>query len=275
MHWGNVSHRARFLRSKQLASQSSTAVAEILGISPSVSGSATPAVDGPSASGTSSSTLTSTTLDESIKMEQLTKSTKSVADYFKEKLASRSKLASGTTTPVATSSVPDVKKEWTDTDRDEEVPTAKLGIGASRLAKEEDEPPKFGLGSGMKFGNLMGGLGMSFPSFAPSASAIPLEKAETDVVKEAESESEELQVERKRKKGKKDKRKEEKNRKGKESESSEPASDDIENEQTEDVNVAGEVESKVDRKERKKKDKEDRKTKKEKKEEKRKDKPTS
>lgn len=76
-HHHGRAHRARFIASKRLAATSSTAVAEILGIpssstaSPSVSGLATPEV--------------TPQIDDN-EHEHLTVSSKSVADYFKEKM---------------------------------------------------------------------------------------------------------------------------------------------------------------------------------------------
>jgi len=76
-HHHGRAHRARFIASKRLAATSSAAVAEILGIpsssaaSPSVSGVTTPEV---------------TPQVEDDEHEHLTVSSKSVADYFKEKM---------------------------------------------------------------------------------------------------------------------------------------------------------------------------------------------
>ena len=76
-HYHGRAHRARFIASKRLAATSSTAVAEILGIpssstaSPSVSGLATPEV--------------TPQIDDN-EHEHLKVSSKSVADYFKEKM---------------------------------------------------------------------------------------------------------------------------------------------------------------------------------------------
>lgn len=229
-------------------------MAEILGISPSVSGSATPTP------GPSSSVLTPTSLDESVKMEQLTNSNKSVADYFKEKLAARSKSASGTATPTVTApSSADVKDGLFDIDRGEDKPTVRFGIGANRLKREEEEQPRMGLGSGMKFGNLMGGLGMSFtPSSAPAATTTDVEAEE---VKSEELDSEEISKEKKSKKEKKEKKKDKKNKKGKELKTSELTSDGDENDRTGRAEL---IRDKADRKERKRKEKAERKAKKEK-----------
>lgn len=83
-------HRARNVASKNLASKSASAIAEILGVAPTSSSSTL----------ASTSTSTSGTLtpisDEPETIEKLTTSTKSVADYFKERLAAKSGPATPT-----------------------------------------------------------------------------------------------------------------------------------------------------------------------------------
>lgn len=91
-------HRARAIAAKKMLSGSATAISEILGIAPTPSGSATP--DGQL-----------TTLDEANK---ITTSSKSVADYFKEKLLSRT---SGSST----------------LNNDMEVDAPRGGIGSRRM----------------------------------------------------------------------------------------------------------------------------------------------
>jgi len=68
-------HRARAIAAKKMLSGSATAISEILGIAPTPSESVTP--DGEL-----------TTLDDDV-TAKITTSSKSVADYFKEKLLSR------------------------------------------------------------------------------------------------------------------------------------------------------------------------------------------
>jgi len=101
-------HRARALASKNLASKSAAAIAEILGVAPSTSTLST------STTAQTSGALTSLT-DDNEPLEKLTTSTKSVADYFKERLAAKF----GTSTPPSI------------TNNDTESPRG--GLGSSRL----------------------------------------------------------------------------------------------------------------------------------------------
>lgn len=88
------SHRARVIASKSIASKSAAAIAEILGIAPTPSTLATP-----SGSATPQGNLTPL---EDPTIEKITTSTKSVAEYFKDKLlANPSK--SNVDNPISTS----------------------------------------------------------------------------------------------------------------------------------------------------------------------------
>jgi Pin2-interacting protein X1 len=89
-------HRARHIRSKRLALTDSVAMAEVLGIAPT-SSSTSIALARDSTSGSASATPVGV-LEE---IEKLTTSTKSVMDYFKEKLLAKSNAASESTTPSA------------------------------------------------------------------------------------------------------------------------------------------------------------------------------
>jgi Pin2-interacting protein X1 len=73
------SHRARVIASKNLASKSPAAISEILGIAAS-SAQLSPASTPPG---------TLTVINDDATLEKLTTSTKSVADYFKDKLSSK------------------------------------------------------------------------------------------------------------------------------------------------------------------------------------------
>ncbi|CCM06277.1 uncharacterized protein FIBRA_08527 [Fibroporia radiculosa] len=79
-------HRARHIASKSLASKNAVAISEILGIAPSAAttagASASPAPSVPPASGTA--------LGSAAPLQELTTSSKSVMDYFREKLAAKS-----------------------------------------------------------------------------------------------------------------------------------------------------------------------------------------
>ena len=87
-------HRARAIAAKKMLSNSATALSEILGITPIP----TPSII-PSASATPHGRLT--TLDDDVTTEKITTSTKSVADYFREKLLSKSSAKSGSSTPAS------------------------------------------------------------------------------------------------------------------------------------------------------------------------------
>ncbi|KAH8828094.1 hypothetical protein DL96DRAFT_1709393 [Flagelloscypha sp. PMI_526] len=80
-------HRARAIAAKDIASKSSAAISEILGVSPASIPSIQPPISG---------SLTST--DENHIMEKLTISTKSVSDYFQERLRAKKSLSSSTVT---------------------------------------------------------------------------------------------------------------------------------------------------------------------------------
>ncbi|KAI5119164.1 hypothetical protein M0805_008647 [Coniferiporia weirii] len=156
-----MAHRARFLRSKQLASISSTAVNEILGIS----GSATPASQLASTSASPYPPGSPAPHTD----QELTTATKSVADYFKEKLAARVLIKDTVTSPsplsrpgsssaagtVASDAIVGVVPE---------IPPRR-GIGSKsalgRDAESDSDRPRTGLGMGStsKFGGLMGGVG--------------------------------------------------------------------------------------------------------------------
>ncbi|KAI0090529.1 hypothetical protein BDY19DRAFT_1040795 [Irpex rosettiformis] len=129
-------HRARFLASKRLASKSSVAIDEILGISRSASATPYPSESIPS------TPLDSTPAEsnEGMNLEKLTTSTKCVMDYFKEKLLAKS---SGSSTPFASTSTSTLTPRNEDAEGEEDAyddrPRGGLGLGFSRGA--------FGLGS--------------------------------------------------------------------------------------------------------------------------------
>ncbi|KAI5988064.1 hypothetical protein EDD15DRAFT_1399922 [Pisolithus albus] len=128
-----MAHRARFQAAKRLATKSTAAVAEILGIAPS---SSTP----PSSLATpkrSSSTpeLSSTTPEDTQpSLEKLTTSTKSLADYFKDKLAAKKSTVATPITP--------------DPDDDYDPPRSGLGVSRASLRSSaaDEAPQRIGLG---------------------------------------------------------------------------------------------------------------------------------
>jgi len=108
-----MAHRSKFLRSKNMAKNSQTALNEILGISSSSNtptptpGPATPRLTDPNSDPTSGAQTPSAGGDIDITKASeehhlLSTATKSVADYFAEKLAARKKsnLATSTTSAV-------------------------------------------------------------------------------------------------------------------------------------------------------------------------------
>ncbi|KAI0685270.1 hypothetical protein C8T65DRAFT_679773 [Cerioporus squamosus] len=164
-----AAYRGRHMAAKSLASKSASAIAEILGLaspspspSPAISGypssaptpyPSTPFEPGPSTSTSGSDTPADT---EQLKLQELTVSSKSVMDYFKEKLAAKSNArvyggsssapASGTDTPAAAEDDYDYGER------------PRVGLGASKLRMEvtraeetvEERRGLGGIGSGMR-----------------------------------------------------------------------------------------------------------------------------
>ena len=149
------SHRARSIASKRLASQSASAISEILGIAPtpSSSSSASPLPQSMQMPGTL------TLLDGEHTLEKLTTSTKSVADYFKDRLRAK---GSGSSSPLLS----------TGSEKDDESSEAsKRGLGSSRLglgARVDGQTSTVGLGAS-KFGSLVSG---AFLASLPTVSTV-------------------------------------------------------------------------------------------------------
>ena len=109
-------HRARAIAAKKMVSASATAISEILGIAPIWPST-------PSASATPHGQLTVLdNVDDTA--EKITTSTKSVAEYFKEKLLSKS---SGSSTPTNSKMDPD----------DDAYDAPRGGIGSSRIMGDD------------------------------------------------------------------------------------------------------------------------------------------
>ncbi|KAE9408664.1 hypothetical protein BT96DRAFT_913804 [Gymnopus androsaceus JB14] len=120
-------HRARAIAAKSISSKSAASISEVLGIAPS-SSTPTPAA-------TPSGTLTP--LDQDHGLEKLTTSTKSVADYFKERLLAK---ASGKSTPLTSVVTRD--------EEEDESPRHGLGSASRPTADDDfDDAPRGGLGS--------------------------------------------------------------------------------------------------------------------------------
>ncbi|KAL1751490.1 hypothetical protein FB107DRAFT_293860 [Schizophyllum commune] len=136
-------HRSRHIAFKSMATKDAAAVAEILGVAPTPS----------SLSSTASPMGALTPIsDEPATMEKLMKSTKSVADYFKERLAAKA-AKSGSSTPVPPSGTESVAEESTSR---EESEGPRGGLGSSRRRDEEEDAPRGGLGSSSGLGSCSG-----------------------------------------------------------------------------------------------------------------------
>lgn len=164
-----ISHRARFLKSKRLAAVSSTAMAEILG----VSGSSTPissSVSGlstPLPSSSSTSTPAPGAVPETI--HELKTSTKSVADYFKDKLALRSRPSSA---PIDTDRPTQEYNAATSGDAD--TGAGRIGLGMRQGIASRFESLGLGFTSGMGFS------AKSFMAVSSTSRLLSLPDAEGD-----------------------------------------------------------------------------------------------
>ncbi|KAJ3896112.1 hypothetical protein GG344DRAFT_85407 [Lentinula edodes] len=134
-------HRARAIAAKNISSKSAVHISEILGIASSSSSSfATPM-----AAATPSGTLTP--LDQDVLgLEKLTTSTKSVSEYFKERLLAKT---SGNSSPLSSTVTPETNARMADESECEDAPRA--GLGSYRnLTRDDgdlDDTPRGGLGS--------------------------------------------------------------------------------------------------------------------------------
>jgi Pin2-interacting protein X1 len=121
-------HRAKFIRSKRMALTDATAMAEVLGISSSSALALAP---------TSSAPASSRVVD--LELEKITTSSKSVMDYFKEKLLAKT----NPTSSVSSTFYADV---------DEDDTPVRRGLGSSRaritLDSIDEDTPSRGLGLG-------------------------------------------------------------------------------------------------------------------------------
>ncbi|KAF6760168.1 hypothetical protein DFP72DRAFT_98448 [Ephemerocybe angulata] len=131
-------HRARAIAAKTISSKSDAHISEILGIAPTPSTS-TPTSEPSSGSATPGDQGKLTVISE---LEKITTSTKSVADYFKEKLQAKTSnstspfTSSDSTTPAST---PGLGSRSRDNDYDDEVrPMGGLGFSRLRLEVKEE-----------------------------------------------------------------------------------------------------------------------------------------
>lgn len=141
-----ISHRARAINAKNMSSKSAAHISEILGIAPTTPSSERPQVK-----------LTS--LTNEIEIEKITTSTKSVADYFKEKLNSRSFSSAIVSAPTSSRN------------SDDSYDTPRMGLGSrarlenlTAIGEVERESQRMGLST--------------FPAF--SSSSLAFEKTLKD-----------------------------------------------------------------------------------------------
>ncbi|KLO13673.1 hypothetical protein SCHPADRAFT_873800 [Schizopora paradoxa] len=206
-----MAHRARFLKSKRMALDNPTAMAEILGVASSsaspvssypstpafgLSTSTTPGPESAFSSLTTSAILSgvSTPTQTPDPLETLTTSTKSMADYFKEKLAAK----------VSKSSPLSREDSCTPVDESEDTPRRGLGSrGMGEGSGSAAASSGLGFGSSMKFSSLMG-FG---PSKMLEASPVVTEEIEPDAVTSSEKGKEKEERKAKKRKDKLEKEK--------------------------------------------------------------------
>lgn len=136
-----MAHRARIQAAKRLANKSAAAISEILGVVPTPS-----SVSSTTPSGSLTPIIPA---DSDLPLEKLTTSSKTVADYFKEKLSAKS----GFNTPAA----------------NDDGSTSRGGIGSSAPSRDDVDQPRIGLGAGRSFGE--GGSSNMFAQFFNTSSS--------------------------------------------------------------------------------------------------------
>ncbi|KIM45192.1 hypothetical protein M413DRAFT_333879 [Hebeloma cylindrosporum] len=175
------SHRARAIAAKNISSKSSAHISEILGIAPTASTSGQDPIGE-----TSEGKLTSTSDAEGLEISNITTSTKSLADYFSEKLNARSQAPKLTDSATPSSSSSDEGgNNFYDAPR--------VGLGSSRLrievhseARVEEETQRVGLS---KFSSLLSSSFLAATSSYMALSTEKEEKVEGTGVTEVQSES--------------------------------------------------------------------------------------
>ena len=211
--------RARHMAAKSRASTSASAMAEILGIADSGSVTpssllstpypSTPFEPGPSTS--SSEPSGAATPADELKLQELTVSSKSVMDYFKEKLAAKSRPSSSPGTPPV--------EEASDYDD-----RPRMGLGASKLRAEITQEVKVESEERRGLGGIGSGMRSSFASMFASATVTRSVESVADPEADASEQAEESTVDRKDKKDKSKK----KDKKSKRDKGKEKAPDDAE-----------------------------------------------
>ena len=130
------SHRARAIAAKNISSKSSAHISEILGVAPTASTSTQDPVGE-----TSETKITSTNDPEELEIGKITTSTKSLADYFNEKLNARNQAFKSTYSATLSSSSSDMGSK-------NSYDAPRMGLGSTRLRMEaqvEEEIQRVGL----------------------------------------------------------------------------------------------------------------------------------
>ncbi|KAL4245094.1 hypothetical protein ABKN59_010210 [Abortiporus biennis] len=211
-------HRARFIAHKRMALSSSAAMDEILGISRS--GTSTPLP---------STSMGETSSDsQDLKLHELKTSSKSVMDYFKEKLLAKSNagVRSSTSSTIPTREDSTVPESSRDDERDDydDRPRGGLGLGASRATaglgsrlrmettfEEVDKEAKTGIGASSRIMSMFRSAATSFVKSDEKSGEVTEvrveEEVEEDKVVRDENGDEEKKRRKKEKTAEKERRK--------------------------------------------------------------------
>ncbi|KXN87369.1 Protein PXR1 [Leucoagaricus sp. SymC.cos] len=187
------SHRARHIAAKTIGSKTAIAISEILGIAPTPSLSSSVAPSGTQTPREGKLTSIYDDNEDTPEVDKITTSTKSLQDYFKEKM---SKLQG----PASSVPVPTLQSEVLETDYDD-VPRSGLGL-RPKLVLNEDDAPRLGLS---KFSALISSSFMAATSLCSTFESAEAEGsiAKADKPTSAEKDSGEERQRRRRKKEKK------------------------------------------------------------------------
>lgn len=132
-----------------------------------------------------------------MEVDKITTSTKSLQDYFKEKMG---KLKG----PSSSAAVTSTQLETVEVDYDD-VPRGGLGLRPRQVAEEQDDAPRIGLS---KFSSLMSSSFMAATSLTSTFAAVKMEDPlpKEDQPPKAEKKDEDQEERRRRKKEKKEKK---------------------------------------------------------------------
>ncbi|KAG2015800.1 hypothetical protein CC2G_009035 [Coprinopsis cinerea AmutBmut pab1-1] len=192
-------HRARAIAAKSISMKSSTHISEILGIAPESSTTSAAASGSISPAPPDQGKLT--VISEDVpELEKITTSTKSVADYFKERLLAKANAKAQSSGSSASTPQPSATK---DEEMDEAEEKPRGGLGFARVQWESQESTsvqsdtlRMGLS---KFSSLMSSTFLSSTfSSSTSESTSPATEEKKETGEEDEKETEEQRKERKR-----------------------------------------------------------------------------